>query len=259
MNDPADDNDRTYQGHQKIAVIFGGSGDVGGAIAEKMLNDNYTIYTTFHSRKSSIEHGSNNHHQVECDVSSSSSVNDAISQVIGREKRIDIIINAVSSPLSLKNLEQISPDEFLKDINTILVGGFNILKASIPVLKSNSNSQVFIITFLSESINTTPSRMSSYVAAKSGLSGMIACVANELRNSNIKFVNILPYFIDTKLIKSFPSKYLELEASKLPENRFMAPEEIATVVMKSISDQKEDSTGNIRNILLHSAKDARDI
>ena len=236
-----------------IVLVIGGSGGIGKAVAEKLSQENCIVYATYHNH---LQTGTcENCRNISCDVTAENEIENVVKQILEKDQRLDIVINTVTSPLKLKDFEHTTYEEFFIDIQTILLSGARILKAVIPPMKRNRNG--IIITFLSEAIKTTPSRLSSYVAAKSGLSGLLGSIAHELKNSGIHFININPFFIDTPLLKAYPKKLLEIEAEELPEQRFIRPDEVALFVQKTIFDcmQNSDTYPSIKEIALHSIED----
>jgi NAD(P)-dependent dehydrogenase (short-subunit alcohol dehydrogenase family) len=94
-----------------------------------------------------------------------------------------------------------------------------------------------IIHILTTAIIHNPSRMSSYIMAKAGLSGMTKALMTELKAfKGIRVVNISPSFVETDLIKAFPEKMMEMERQKQPDNKLIQPEDVSSIIMSVIDD-----------------------
>ena len=222
----------------KIALIFGGSGGIGQAICSVFEKKGVTVYLTSYHR---IEKNQNPH-ILHCDVTKNKDIKNVISFILRRETGIDIVINSVTPPLKLKTIEDLSTQEFKEDIDTILVGGINIAKAIVPIMKVNGGGM--IINILSALVlGNVSARMSSYISAKYGLLGFTKCLALELMPFNISVLGISPSFVETSLIKAFPDKLIELERNKRKGGKLIHPVEVATVVLDIAQNPQKYKTG----------------
>lgn len=237
----------------KVALITGGTGGIGSAIAEKLAENNIKVYATYRGQQKYREMNLQQSNFIKCDITSKEEVEHLIEGIIQDSQKIDIIINTVTSRLKLLPFVDLTDEDFLEDINTILFGSANLYRAAIPHMKKNNSG--LIINFLTEAIITFPPRMSSYVSAKCALFALLKCISSELKNTNIKIINISPFFVDTDLIKAYPPKLIELERMKLPEKRFLKPADIADYVIRIIRESEKYESGS--NIILHSVEDIR--
>lgn len=222
----------------KIALIFGGSGGIGQAICTVFKNNGITVYLTSHQNKLKNQ----NPNIFHCDVTKNKDIKYVISYIKKKEGRIDIVINSVTPPLKLKTIENLSGQEFKEDIDTILIGGININKAVIPIMKTNSSGT--IINILSALVlGSVSTRMSSYISAKYGLAGFTKCLALELLPFNISVFGISPSFVETNLIKAFPEKFIEMERNERKSGEFIHPVEVAKVILDIVQNPVKFKTG----------------
>lgn len=229
---------------RKVALIFGGSGGIGQAICSAFKKKGITVYLTSYQRLVKNQ----NPYILHCDITKNKDVEKVISYILRGESKIDIVINSVAPPLKLKTIEELSMQEFKEDVDTILIGGINIAKAIIPVMKAKCSG--IIVNILSSLVQGSVSaRMSSYISAKYGLLGFSKCLALELIPFNISVFGILPSFVETSLIKAFPHKLIEIERSKRKGGKLTQPVEVANVVLDIIQNTKKYKTGE--NIEIH--------
>lgn len=222
----------------KIALIFGGSGGIGQSICSEFEKKGITVYLTSYQR---IER-KQNPHILHCDVTKNKDIKNVISYILSRETRIDIVINSVTPQLKLKTIENLSIQEFKEDIETILVGGINIDKAVIPIMKA-AQSGIIINILSTVVLGNVSSRMSSYISAKYGLAGFTKCLALELIPYNISVFGISPSFVETNLIKVFPDKLLEMERNRRKNGKLIHPVEVAKVVLDIVQNLQKYKTG----------------
>lgn len=222
----------------EVALIFGGSGGIGQAIYSIFKNKGFSVYLTAHKRifKKKIPN------VIYCDVTKNKDIKNVISYILKKETRIDVLINSVSPQLKLKTVESLSTKEFKEDIDTILVGGININKAIIPIMKA-SGSGIVVNILSSLVLGNVSTRMSSYISAKYGLLGFTKCLALELLPFNISVFGISPSLVRTNLIKSFPKKFIEMERNKRENRRLIQPVEVAKVVMDIVQNPQKYKPG----------------
>lgn len=222
----------------KVALIFGGSGEIGQAICSILEEKGMIVYSTSYQRPEE----SRNPYILRCDVTRVNDIEKIVSYILKRESKIDIVVNSVTPPLKLKTIENLAIAEFKRDINTILIGEINIAKAIIPIMKVQKNG--IIINILSSSVlGNISTRMSSYISAKYGLFGFTKCLAVELKPFNVNVYGVSPSFVETNLIKVFPSKLIEIEINKRKNGKLIQPAEVADIVLDIVRNTKKYKTG----------------
>ncbi len=221
----------------KVAIIFGGTGGIGQATCSEFKKAGITVYLTTH------KHGKNSTHTIFCDVTKNKDIRNLISYVLKKESTIDIVINSVTPPLKLKTIEDLSIKEFKQDIDTILIGGININKAVIKLMKAKHSGT--IINILSSSVlGDAPARMATYVSAKYGLLGFTKSLAKELTPYNISVFGISPSYVETDLIKVFPEKLLDMVSHKRKSGRLIQPKEVANVILDIVQNSGKYKSGD---------------
>ncbi|MBW2975076.1 SDR family oxidoreductase [Candidatus Woesearchaeota archaeon] len=235
---------------KKVALVIGGTGGIGSAISSFLTSKGIRVYATYYQNEdkaNSMKASLRGFYVLPCDIRNEDDVNRVFGIVLQKESRIDIMVNAVTTPLKMKPFESMATEELYLDINTILIGSMNLLRHIIPAMKKNRSG--VIISILTSAIFDCPVRMSSYIAAKSGLFGLMNGISKELDQFNIRVLGISPSFVKTKLLNAFPSKLIEIQ-----RDRIINTEEIAKLVLKMIEDENKYPNGT--NILL---KERRDI
>lgn len=238
-----------------VALIIGGTGGIGSAIAKLFSEHDVNLFLTYfknHEKSLKLKGCLNNCEILHCDITKKESVNKVVEDILQRNSKIDVVVNCVTSNLKLRSFDRLSTEEFISDIQVILLGSVNIYKAVVPLMKKNKSG--LIINLLTSAIvDSPPSRMSSYVMAKSGLLGLTKSLAVELAQFNVKAVGISPAFVETELIRAFPSKLLEIESEKQPDKRLLQPEDIAKVAWNIVRNSHKYPNGG--NIIIKNRED----
>lgn len=220
----------------KVALIFGGTGGIGQAIGSELEKKGLTVYSTSYKEQVSEVN------VIECDVIKDQDIKNVLAFILRREAGIDIVINCVTPPLKLKTIEDLSVKEYKEDIDTILIGGINIAKTIIPIMRAHRSG--IIINILSSLVlGNVSTRMSSYISAKYGLLGFTKCLAIELAPFNISVFGVSPAFVETSLIKAFPNKLIEMEQSKRKSGKLVQPTEVAKVILDIVKNPQKHQTG----------------
>jgi 3-oxoacyl-[acyl-carrier protein] reductase len=141
--------------------------------------------------------------------------------------------------LKLKRLADLSVDEIVEDVHSILLGGILAARAALPLMEEGA-----VVGILSEATETTPARMTSYVAAKSGLRGFARSLAAELRATRVRSIGISPSMVETELIRSFPSKLVQLERARR-SGRLLSPDDVAATVVAALKDEDRFPNGTL--------------
>src|SRR3989344_3511652 len=199
----------------KVALIIGGTGGIGSAIVSSLSKNGIIVYATYLKNKEKADKFKQleNCEFMQCDIRKEADVTKIIEYIINNNSKIDIVINATTTRLKLRPFEQLSHQEFIDDMEVILLGVVNLFRRVIPLMKQNKCGT--IINLLTATINNPVTRMSSYITAKSGLIGLTKSLSVELKPFNINVYGISPSFVETDLIKAFPEKLLELEREKI--------------------------------------------
>lgn len=176
------------------------------------------------------------------DVSKKSEVKQMIKEVIRRFKKIDVLINNASAPLSYAPFEKCEWQDFQKQLDVNLQGAFNVIKEALPhMLNKKSGKIVNILS--SVTIGVPPAKPIAYITGKYGLLGFSKALAVELGPSGITVNCISPGMTDTEMTKEIPAKLKEIVALQTPLKRIAKPSDIAKAVLFLCSNASDYMTG----------------
>lgn len=222
-------------------LIFGASGGIGSAIVGQLAKDGCRVFGTYHAssaRAKALETAFPGTRMILCDIASADQTASAVDEVLRAAGTIDALIFCATPPLRLKPLETEDPVDMRRDMDILYWGAVHAMRKAVPVMKAQRSG--LIVGLLSSVTADAPPRMASYTAAKSALLGYLRCASAELKAYGVRALGISPYFVETELIKVFPSKLLELERQKQPDGRFLTAEDIAALVASVV---RKPSTG----------------
>lgn len=185
----------------KAAVVTGGTKGIGRAIAEALLREGARVYICARDRneiESAVEQlrGTGEVYGKVCDVRIEEQVVGLLDSCERRFGGLDILINNAGVGYMNKTVEETTPEEFRKTLETNLFGVFYLCHHAIPVMKRRGGGYIINISSLAGQ-NAHP-RMAAYNASKFGLNGFSEALMQEVRHDNIKVSYICPGSVNTE-------------------------------------------------------------
>ena len=223
----------------KVALIFGGTGEIGLAIAEDLKNAGMVV----------VRHGKTG--AFAADVGERSQTIGLLEKVIKKHKRVDVAINCISAPIRFAPIDKKNWRDFLEQLSVQLKLAIDSLPQLMAQMK-NQGSGTIINVISSVTVGTPPKLYADYVTAKYAVLGLSKCLAAELKQNNILVYCISPDFIKTKLTANFPEKLGEILANKNPSGKLTLPRDVASAILLLCSGNHNYSSGD--NLIIEGGK-----
>ena len=230
----------------KTAVVFGGNGDVGNNLIQKLFSHKIDlVYTSFHTNFNNILELKKNYgdklsfHQVD--------VRDyiAVEKFVENIQQIDIGINCVGivEDHSVSNLQLKSWNNV---IETNLTGTFNTSKSLFKKMKSTKQGKIINISSIVGIQGAFG--QSNYAASKSGILGLTKTLAIEGAKYNILVNCVVPGYMESNMIKNIPQHILNNIIQKIPLQKLGTLDDVSNAILFLSSDYSSYITGEIINI-----------
>lgn len=171
---------------KRVVFITGGSSGIGRSVGEFLLEKGYTVYGT--SRNPQRVEGSK-FPLVALDVRDAQSIKAAVSEVIQKEGRLDILINNAGVGIT-GPLEEIPADEIKNNFETNLFGPIEVMKAVLPQMREQKNGLIINVTSIAGYMGL-PYR-SVYSASKGALELITEGLRMEVKGFGVTITNIAP-------------------------------------------------------------------
>ena len=228
----------------KVAVVTGGAQGFGLAIVEKFLaSEAKVIIWDKDKEMMNYLNLGDNVHTVEVDVTNFDSVNKATEQSLQISDSIDILVNnaGIAGP-SFKTWEY-PIEEWQKVIDIDLSGVFYCCKSVVPhMIEKNYGKIVNIASIAGKEGN--PNAM-PYSAAKAGVIALTKSLGKELADKNIAVNCVTPAAAKTRIFDQISQEHIDYMLSKIPRNRFVKVEELASLVAWMSSDENSYTTAGV--------------
>jgi len=223
--------------NKKTAVIIGGSGGIGTAIAKKMVQKGTRVYSSYHKGKPT----DSDINFFKMDITDSDSVKREFSKIID-EQKIDIVVFSVTTQIENKRLLSLQWADYSQHIDLQIKGLFNVIRGMDAQLRLKNKTK-FIIILTEYCIGKPPASLSHYVTAKYALMGMAKSMAVELARYNCTVNMVSPGMTSTNLISNLPHKLVEITAANNPLKRIAESDDVANLVLFLASDESDYING----------------
>jgi len=181
---------------------------------------------------------------VECDISKSKSVDDAVSTVKDSFGKIDTVVHC-AGVLARKEVTELSDEQMDWVIDVNLKGTLRIARATIPELKKTDGSLIFLSSIAAE---VGVNNLSVYSATKAGMNGLTRQIAIQYADDGIRVNTIAPGTIKTpmnKPVREESSEWEKEREQRVPIGRLGLPEDITGLCTYLASPSSSYVTGQI--------------
>jgi len=233
----------------QTAIVTGGAQGFGLAITKKFLESGAEVVIWDIDKKASQkaidENKGKKISSVILDISNFDSVKKESNKIF-EEKKIDILINNAGITGKNATVWDYPLDEWEKVLNINLHSTFYCCKAIAPHMIKNNYGRIVNIASISGKEGNA--NASAYSTAKAGVIGLTKSLGKELADKNIAVNAVTPTTANTRILEQMTKKHVDFMLSKVPRNRYLELEEIASLVAWLSSSENSFSTGAIFDI-----------
>lgn len=205
----------------KVAVIFGGSGAIGTAIAKVFIREGAHVYLCARDLNKLQNIAAQLHqlggavHTASVDVLDSQSINNTVAQIAQDTGGLDLVINATSFIHNQgKELLELNLDEFIGGINPFLTAQFNISKAVVPFMGGERSGT--IISIVAPSARMVIPGHLGHIVGCAGIEAFIKALASELGPKNIRVLGVRSHaIVDAVQAGSYTRELFESKAQAM--------------------------------------------
>ena len=233
----------------RVCVVTGGSVGIGRAVVERLLDDGYKVYNLDLNESDVGEF-------IQCDMTDSTQVSQAIDQVIKESGRIDGVVSNAGVHFSA-NLEDTSEEDFDRVMAINVKGAYFLLQSVLPQMRAQGAGSIVLLG--SDQSVIAKRNSFAYNMSKAALASMAKTTALDYASFGIRANAVCPGTIETPLYHNAIDRYCERsgseksvihqeEAALQPLGRIGQPEEVAALVALLIGDDARFITGSLQLI-----------
>ncbi len=226
----------------RVAIVTGGAQGFGLAITKRFIESGARVLIWDKDIEYLNKVDLKNTQKIEVDVSNYKSVEKAFAESLKYENKIDILVNnaGIAGP-NFKTWDY-PLEEWQKVIDIDLSGVFYCCKTIVPhFIKHNYGRIVNISSIAGKEGN--PNAM-PYSAAKAGVIALTKSLGKELAENNISVNCVTPAPAKTRIFDQITQEHIDYMLSKIPRNRFVLVEELASLVAWMSSEENSYTTGS---------------
>ena len=226
----------------KVAIVTGGAQGFGLAITKRFIESGARVLIWDKDKEYLNKVHLKNTQKIEVDISNYKSVESAFAESLKYENKIDILVNnaGIAGP-NFKTWDY-PLEEWQKVIDIDLSGVFYCCKTIVPhFIKHNYGRIVNISSIAGKEGN--PNAM-PYSAAKAGVIALTKSLGKELAENNISVNCVTPAPAKTRIFDQITQEHIDYMLSKIPRNRFVLVEELASLVAWMSSEENSYTTGS---------------
>jgi 3-oxoacyl-[acyl-carrier protein] reductase len=234
----------------KVAVVTGGAGGLGLAMARRLLHEGAQVVLTDISQAAldgalqALDAG-DAAIGVIAQASDENDVNDVVAAAIAAFGKLDVWINNAGITRDA-TMRKMSASDFDLVIDVHLRGTWLGTRAAADRMRDHGGGSIINVSSISGKVGNPG--QTNYSAAKAGIVGLTKAAAKEVGFAGVRVNAIQPGLIRTPMIESMPDNVKASRLAEIPLGRFGEPEEVADVVLFLASDMSRYLTGAVIEI-----------
>ena len=231
----------------KVAIVTGGAQGFGFAITEKFLTSGAKVLIWDIDEKEANDAlkklNNENCSYQKVDVNNFNDIEKTLKQIESSHGKIDIFINNAGITGMNATIADYPTDEWEKVINLNLNAVFYCCKAVVPyMIKQNYGRIVNISSIAGKEGNPNAG---AYSTSKAGVIGLTKSLGKELAQKNIAVNCVTPAAAKTRIFDQMTKEHIDYMLSKIPRNKFVKVEELASLVTWLSSEENSFSTAAV--------------
>jgi 3-oxoacyl-[acyl-carrier protein] reductase len=233
--------------NNRVAIVTGGAQGFGLAISQRFIEagakviiwdiDEDAIKKTLDKIDSQ-----NLSHQI-VDVSNFENINKNLSEAESKHGKIDIFINNAGIAGMNTTVAEYPLDEWNKVINLNLNSVFYCCKAVVPLMIKNDYGRIVNIASIAGKEGNP--NASAYSTSKAGIIALTKSLGKELAKKNIAVNCVTPAAAKTRIFDQMTEEHINYMLSKIPRNKFVKVEELASLVTWLSCEENSFSTSAV--------------
>jgi len=215
-----------------VVLVAGGTGALGGAVAQAFVDAGATVIVTYRQRRGfdelqkQLTPGPGSLLGVELDATDEAAVRACVATLLTQHGRLDAMVNAIGGWAGGMPLWQQEAGAFDQMIDMNLRATHALLRAVVPAMQARGAGSLVNVAAMAGIAPSSGSAM--YAASKAAVLALMAALAEELKGSGVRANSVLPGTIDTPANRR-----------AMPDADFgawTAPADIARVIVYLCSD-----------------------
>jgi 3-oxoacyl-[acyl-carrier protein] reductase len=222
----------------RVALVTGASGGIGAEVVRTLSAAGARVVGCDVADKGVAEAA----WHIACDLGDPPAARDAVSRVVDREKRLDLLVHAAGIRRD-GVVWKLTDDDWSAVMRVNLDAAFHLMKHAIPVMRGGSGGSIVLVA----SINGERGKFgqSNYAASKAGLISLARSVSRETGRFGIRVNAVAPGMIETPMTRGLAEPFLQEAIEESALGRLGSPRDVAGAILFLCSDLSRHITGQV--------------
>jgi len=231
----------------QTAVITGGAQGIGFATAKRLINDGCEVMIWDIDEKLGLETSKKLNCQfLKVDQTDNKAVEKATDKTIKQMGKIDILVCSAGIAGPTYTTWDYPVEEWSKVFNVNVNGVFYCNKYVVKTMREKGYGRIINIASIAgkEGNPNAP----AYSASKAAVIGLTKSLGKETASQDIAVNCITPATAKTRILDQASQEFIDYMISKIPRNRFVTVEEIASLISFLASKENSFTTAGVFDI-----------
>ena len=231
----------------QTAVITGGAQGIGFATAKRLINDGCDVMIWDIDEKLGLEISKKLNCQfLKVDQTDNKAVEEATDKTIKQMDKIDILVCSAGIAGPTYTTWDYPVEEWSKVFNVNVNGVFYCNKYVVKTMREKGYGRIINIASIAgkEGNPNAP----AYSASKAAVIGLTKSLGKETASQDIAVNCITPATAKTRILDQVSQEFIDYMISKIPRNRFVTVEEIASLIAFLASKENSFTTAGVFDI-----------
>jgi NAD(P)-dependent dehydrogenase (short-subunit alcohol dehydrogenase family) len=226
----------SYDFERRTALVTGGAGDIGGAVARRLQASGARV-ATLDLRPAEVEGVL----ALTGDVSRSDDVDRAVGEVEAELGPLDIAVCAAGVSGDSLRTTDVSDEEWRRVLAINCDGVFFTNRAAARVMIPRARGRIVNVASIAGKEGNPMA--AAYSASKAAVIGMTKSIGKDLAETGVLVNCVAPAVIRTRMLGDMSEEHVQYMIERIPMKRMGDPGEVAALVAFLVSDECGFSTG----------------
>lgn len=223
---------------EKTILVVGGSSDIGVALIEKLLLDEWNVLA--HCNKGGgklsplLATAPQKIRLLQADLAEVDSVSQLTSRLSDMPD-LQAVVFLAAPRVRNARFRDLSWQDFALQLDVQLRASIQILQGVLPgMVKARRGRIVFLLS--SYTLGIPPAALAHYVTTKHAVLGLMRALASEYASKGITVNAVSPSMVDTAFLADIPERLVELTAEQHPMKRVAVTGDVVPLLRLLLSD-----------------------